>query len=446
MLSQPANFTNHTNRLGFHYFPDTLHFQQSDLRTWLPLLKSMHASWLVLRSETRRAIPEYFLSELISNGIEPVIDFDLCLDQATHTADLAPLLSAYAKWGVRGVILSQRPNTYVAWEKSNHDLPEHFLSHFLPLAEQALDHGLNPFFPPLEPGGNYWDTIFLRTCLEALKQQEKHPLLQNLVLTAFAWTHDHHLNWGAGGPRYWPHARPYHLPAGQEDHRGFRIFDWYQTICQDVLGHSCPIFLLQAGAPKDPRQLPEPLQPDQHTDIHLSIARLLLGEKITAPEDPKMLLRSMDENILACNFWLLAADQHNPAASHAWFLPDGTHKPIVTSLIEHFETIGCEPQNNISAQPNSSKGKAPCKNSHYLLLPPLESEKVNAFLNDAAPFIDQYHPLIGFSVKDAVCASHVCLVGVADLYPPQTLAALASAGCRIHNLAHGGTVFATNMA
>jgi hypothetical protein len=443
MTSHPSTFANHTSRLGFHYFPDTLHYQQSDLHTWLPALKSLNASWLVLRSETRRAIPEFFISELVCAGIEPVIDFDLCLDHTPQSADLVPLFSAYHKWGVRGVLLSQRPNTHTAWQTPHHDLVELFLSHFLPLAELALENGLNPFFPALEPGGNYWDTIFLRTCLEALVQQKNQSLLQQLVLTAFAWSNHHPLNWGAGGPRQWPHARPYHLPAGQEDHRGFRIFDWYQDICQDVLGHACPIFLLQAGVPADPRQDPQPFNPDQHTDVNLSIARLLMNEKITAPEDPKTLLRTMDENILACNFWLLAADPASPAATHAWFMPDGTRKPVVACMQEHFGNCGCVRQNTASPQPVPSNAK-PCPSvSHYLLLPPMDSEKVNAFLNDAAPFIDQYHPLIGFSVKEAACASHVSLVGVPDLYPQQILADLASAGCQIHHLAQGGTVFAT---
>jgi len=36
------------NRIGFHYFPDADHYRESDLYTWLPELKTLEASWLVL--------------------------------------------------------------------------------------------------------------------------------------------------------------------------------------------------------------------------------------------------------------------------------------------------------------------------------------------------------------------------------------------------------------
>src|SRR5574340_797115 len=45
-------------RLGFHYFPDTLHYTERDLQQWLPVLLDLGASWLVIRSDATRAIPE----------------------------------------------------------------------------------------------------------------------------------------------------------------------------------------------------------------------------------------------------------------------------------------------------------------------------------------------------------------------------------------------------
>jgi len=53
------------SRLGLHYFPDTIHYRQSDLQTWLPELRQLNVQWLVLRSETNRAIPETFLDGLL---------------------------------------------------------------------------------------------------------------------------------------------------------------------------------------------------------------------------------------------------------------------------------------------------------------------------------------------------------------------------------------------
>ena len=57
------------NRIGFHYFPDANHFRESDLYTWLPELKTLEASWLVLNAPADRAIPEFFINGLKENGI-----------------------------------------------------------------------------------------------------------------------------------------------------------------------------------------------------------------------------------------------------------------------------------------------------------------------------------------------------------------------------------------
>ena len=35
-------------RIGFHYFPDTLHYRDVDVNTWLPELQALAASWLTV--------------------------------------------------------------------------------------------------------------------------------------------------------------------------------------------------------------------------------------------------------------------------------------------------------------------------------------------------------------------------------------------------------------
>ena len=57
---------------GLHYFPDTLHYRQSDLATWLPELHELGVGWLALRAESSRAVPEFFLRSLIGAGITPI--------------------------------------------------------------------------------------------------------------------------------------------------------------------------------------------------------------------------------------------------------------------------------------------------------------------------------------------------------------------------------------
>jgi hypothetical protein len=62
-------------------------------------------------------------------------------------------------------------------------------------------NGMTPVLPPWKPGGSYWDTAFLRSALEALQRRNQTQLLQKLVLSAYAWTWEHSLNWGAAGLR-----------------------------------------------------------------------------------------------------------------------------------------------------------------------------------------------------------------------------------------------------
>src|SRR5512147_276141 len=190
------------SRLGFHYYPDTLHYRASDLFTWLPELKAMGAGWLTLVAPPNYAIPEPFLHGLLAAGIEPILHFNLPLCHQTHDDTLGLLFRAYAGWGVRYVVLFDRPNQRNAWPISawaQSDLVERFLDIFLPIANAALQAGLIPVFPPLEPGGDYWDTAFLRLALEGLERRGQEELLQELHLSAYAWADERPLEWGAGG-------------------------------------------------------------------------------------------------------------------------------------------------------------------------------------------------------------------------------------------------------
>ncbi len=197
----------HNTRLGFHYFPDTSHYRENDLLAWIPELRSLGTSWLTLVSPIDRAIPELFIHGLLSAGIEPILQFPFNLSEPPYPGDISMLFEAYAKWGAHYIILFNRPNSRSAWSIANwtqEDLVERFLDRFLPLAEVAAKAGLNPVFPPLEPGGNYWDTAFLHTALQSLLRRKKHALIDHLTLSAFAWSNERSLNWGAGGPERWP--------------------------------------------------------------------------------------------------------------------------------------------------------------------------------------------------------------------------------------------------
>ena len=156
-MNKPSISPNLDPRLGFHYFADTLHYREADLQTWLPVLQELGASWLVLRSDVSRAIPESFLRGLKQAGIEPLIHFPLSLERMPDQKEISTLLDVYADWGARYVIFYDRPNARASWPASSwaqQDLVERFVDRYLPLANLAMQAKLAPVFPPLEPGGS----------------------------------------------------------------------------------------------------------------------------------------------------------------------------------------------------------------------------------------------------------------------------------------------------
>jgi hypothetical protein len=343
-MSQPIHTQNpayhHLRRLGFHYYPDTVHFRQSDLSTWLPVLQTLGASWLTLIAPTNRAVPEFFLSSLLSNGIEPILHHHFPLDTPPSSQEIKPIFQAYARWGVRYVVLFDRPNLRIGWAPSiwaQKNLVERFLDIYLPLAETAIQAGLIPVFPPLEPGGDFWDTAFIRLAAQSLRRRKNVKIPEPWVLSCYAWASNRSLDWGAGGPERWPGARPYGSPDGEQDHRGFRIFEWYHALAQAEIRQSCSVLILGAGCQlgdhDDP--LSPPIDEITHAWQNIEIARKMC-EPAEAPD-------GVSAEILACNFWLLTASPDSPYARNAWFQPRGRPLPVVGAFHQWLHTLSTQP-------------------------------------------------------------------------------------------------------
>jgi hypothetical protein len=327
---------NHISRLGFHYFPDADHYRQSDLTVWLPVLQTLKASWLTLIAPANRAIPESFLTTLISSGIEPILHHHLPTDSPPSAQEIQPLFQAYARWGVRYVVLFDRPNRRAAWAPSiwvQKDLVDRFLDIYLPLAETAQQVGLIPVFPPLEPGGDFWDTAFIRLATQSLYRRQPKYLPEPWVMSCYAWTHNRSLDWGAGGPERWPGARPYGNPNGEQDQCGFQIYKWYLTLAQAELRRPCAIFLLRAGCQLGDQTDPQAPAIDEvtHAWQNIEIARRLYEPADTANRIP--------DEVLACNFWLLSAASDSPAVRHAWFQTNKRPLPVVGAFHQWINTL-----------------------------------------------------------------------------------------------------------
>jgi hypothetical protein len=458
MNTSPVN--NNRTRIGFHYYPDTTHYRESDLEIWLPELKALGASWLVLQSQVDRAIPEHFIQSLVKAQIEPLVMFDLPIGNPPDCSDLEPLLAAYGHWGVHSVVLFHKPNARSTWPTSSwtqKDLVENFLDRFLPLANCCLQNNLIPTLPPLEPGGNYWDTAFLRSMLETLIRRNQSTLLENLMLTAYAWTHNRPLNWGAGGAERWPESRPYFLPEGAQDQRGFRIFDWYRTITQAVIGKTCPIVLLESGMPDMPivtATLEENM--DRHAAELLALAQLAGGEKVNDPDNPEIQLEALPSDVAACNFWLLAAAPDSPYSNQTWYDEGLQPRPIAqavknwraalpTGKTPHIPDPLPIPVPDLPDMQPEPKMKEGHIIRHYLLLPTYEWGVADWHLDVIRPFVKNHKPTVGFSVEEAAQAGHVTVIGNSQIFPDSLLESWQQAGATVERISGDGTNIATKL-
>ena len=434
------------NRIGFHYFPDMLHYTSKNLQTWLPELHSLNAAWLVLHADGDRAIPESFLSEIIAANIKPILHHHLSLDNPIKAESFQPVLDAYAHWGVEHIIFFDRPNNRTSWKASNwvqQDLVDRFLDRYLPLANAALDAGMKPVLPPLEPGGSYWDTAFLRSTLESLNRRKQQRLIDNLILSAYAWTGGHSLDWGAGGPECWPDAHPYFTPAESQDERGFRIFDWYKAIYQAVMHQPARIILLNAGLPVSPSRLSghEPAS-NAGGETNLNIARLLNGETVPDPSEPTAALKPIPDEVMAAAFSFLPIDASSQAEQAAWYDADGMALPAAKSFKSWAAANKADevPQEEHPAIANGHLIK------HYLLLPSYDWGVANWHMDVIRPFVNRHRPTVGFSVDEAALADHVTVIGSQDVFSEESLARLRQNGCTVERIEGNGISIATQLA
>jgi hypothetical protein len=434
-------FPTRSSRTGFHYFQDTLHYREVDLVTWLPNLMALGASWLVVKSPLERTIPESFLQGLLQAEIEPIIQFDVSWANPPPVDELRILLEAYSRWGVHGVIFGERPNQRCQWGTSGwvqKDLVERFLDRYLPLANLAVESGLIPLFPPLEPGGNFWDLAFLRLALESLQKRHQHTLLEKFAVCAYAWTGGHPLNWGSGGPERWSEARPYFTPEGQEDHRGFRIFEWYQAIIQAVLHQPSPMVLLQAGLAGTPirNTSAKQTEPDQ---IEYAITRLMFGEVVHCPSNPEIPLESVSGHVLTSAFWLLAEEPDSPYYNQAWF-----KNGKASSTAEVIQAWKVQPKQSPRLkvyEPKSIHSSHLIR--HYVLLPTTNNSVSDWHLNLVRPLLKNTLPTVGFSLEEALLASKVTVIGDEVSFPEEMLDELRFSGCMVERISSNGTNIAS---
>lgn len=414
-------------RLGFHYYPDTTHYREKDLNLWLPRLKRMGGHWITLLSSPQRAIPEAFLRGLLNQNITPIIHMCMDLGQPVELSSLRLLFDAYAKWGVRYLALFDRPNNRQSWKGNSwtrSNLVEQFLDLYIPLAQATCQAGLSPVFPPLEPGGDYWDTVFLQTALRGMQRRGYGSICAQLTLGAYAWMQNHPLHWGAGGPGKWPASHPYHTPADSEDQLGFHIYEWYQAQAVEVLQHPLPVILLGAGCRMQDcitKQAPQG-NPTLHRQNNLEIYKQL-AETSSSPDVPL----SIPDEVIACNFWLLACEAGNAHHPDAWFPEDQLPLPVVDAFV------------NIN-NPTSNSWRR-----HYVLLPEISWIEKDCVYQSISSQLNRQDLIFGCSVEEALHAHRVTIIGNTKWIAESEFQKLVAGECMIEEWYGNGTQLASKL-
>ncbi len=409
-------------KVGFHYRMDSDHYSEKDLAIWLPRLKDLGASWIVLYAPTNRAIPEGFINALKAEKIEPVLHFRITPLELPSVEEMLLLFDNYQRWGVKYLILFDRPNQQESWGSeawAQSGLTERFLDNFLPLAEAAVAVGLVPVFPPLEPGGDYWDTIFLRGALDGIKRRASKPLQDRLILSAYAGLSGRDLSWGGGGPQSWPETQPYLTPETSQDQLGFRIADWYLTLSETILEKKLPILLLGIRGPAPEGQ--------DLAEILVRGARLIARQEVDG-------LDPLPEEVIGGAIFSLTGNEDCCAAEHRWYSPDGEANPIVGAFM------------NAETKPEAKRVDGKFQISHYLLLPSFDWGVADWHLNVTRSFIKKHRPTVGFSLEEAFQAEQVTVVGGEENFSEKDLSQLRNQGCLVRRIEGDGTKIASLLA
>jgi hypothetical protein len=414
------------SKIGFHYYPDSRHFREEHLARWLPELKKLQISWLTLRASPREPVPATFLQGLREADIEPVVEIDHEQGFFLEKRALVQQAAHYARSGVRYISLLREPNLERNWgvqEWQRPNLVSRIMRAVLPAMETFVDAGLYPLLPPLYPGGDYSDLAFLASMLDIVSTKGSTGLVGRFGLCIHNYAFNRPITWGAGGQRKWSNIGPFgslmgETPVGgfaSEDHRGWRLWEWYDEIAQARVGHSLPMISGAGGAlwkNQDQPDLPATTV-EQHTRRNLELIE-------------KMGRRGAPEFLLNQSFWLLAADADDPAHAHAWFKADGTTLPVVTHL-QDTNLQSAAPKCARPAQP-----KAPQRPiSHYLLLPSWEWGISSLHWEVVRGFVQAARPTVGFDVEEAQRAARVTLFVGAQGFGEETLEQLRAAGCAV---------------
>ncbi|HEX5415447.1 MAG TPA: hypothetical protein VFZ25_07260 [Chloroflexota bacterium] len=446
---------------GFHLGTGEPDYSPASRDFWLAELGALGASWLVVSGTPDRPVPVEFARALVEHDIEPIVRLDVWPILPVEQPTLAALCRSYADAGVHYLHLFREPNLATQWTIADWIAPglvDRFGQILLPSLETIRGNGLVPLLSPLAPGGHYWDLTFLDQLLLVLLRDASSSLLDDLGVCIHHYPTNRPLAWGAGGAARWPLARPYAPAEAGDDHRGFRLFEWYDEVIRGHLGRSLPLFSGETGPVLGTRD--HLLFPRIDEEAHQARAQeiaALAGDKALPPY------------LFNVAFWTLTASPADPIDTHAWYRRDGTRIPAVDALkawvaaratsaalapptLREPSRIEFSPREPAVAPatsdldvelptpepPARSAAERPIRRYILFELTNLEPRELAAYLGALLPFAARSQATLGFRREEARLAERVTVVGADAVLLIRAQRELQLQGCQV-DLLHAST-------
>jgi hypothetical protein len=204
--------------------------------------------------------------------------------------------------------------------------------------------------------------------------------------------------------------------------------------------------LLQVGSWSVTGQEPSP--EIDHARRNLEIACLATDDL-----GDEQILDPMPQEVLACNFWLLACEAGHESAPLALYRSDGMPNPLAEKIQQWVagwqsdrrprpEWLQEQKEDLTSfTSPTGVSDKFPI--GHYVLLPLYAWGASGLDLNRIQSLFQDSHPTLGFSLAEARLAARVTVIGDDQAYSRDALQMLRSTGCFVERMLEDGTLFAT---
>jgi len=367
--------------IGFCYYRDTHHYGEDDLDFWIPELKAMGASWLILLSDCAGPVPGFFIQELKHNDIEPVIGLHPPKIKPFNQDTLKSVIESYAQAGLRYLYVYYEPNMIDQWSWEDWSRPElikRFMEMLIPCLTRIQEAGLCPSLPSLRRRGNYQESAFLKGMLKAIRSQ-KESLLEGLAVCVQA-------------PPLW---------EGQ----GFYPFERYDQIIKGEVGRSLPLLVTDNG----------PWEEDEFdaAGVVASTARLKEG---------------LPRYLLNLSFGLLTSPEGFPGA---WYKPDGGRAPAVQALQEFWQR---SVQDESTPPPQKLSTGERKGIYHYLLFPRREWGVSERYWQAAFNYVKWFLPACGFDPQEAASAQYVTIIGDSQAVDEAVEDDLRASGCRVERI------------